>query len=86
MLTIDTAAARHNVSNAAAFRALAQLADAGSLGRNKDHKQRLVFWTADRHLDIVSLTERNNRVGAGDTANGKPRLGPPAPPIPASNR
>ena len=79
VLTIETAAAQHKVSTAAAFRALTQLAAAGILGRNKNQKGRLAFWTADRHLALVSLTERSNRVGAGDIADGRPRLGPPVP-------
>ncbi|PPL17972.1 Fic family protein [Microterricola pindariensis] len=81
VLTIETAAARQAVSTGAAHRALVQLADAGILSRTKDHKGKLICWTADRHLALVSLTERSNRVGAGDTGAGHPRLGPPAPPI-----
>ncbi|MCI4659721.1 Fic family protein [Cryobacterium zhongshanensis] len=81
VLTIETVATRHNVSTAAAHRALVQLADAGILGRNKDQKGRLVCWTADQHLALVSLTERSNRVGAGDTEHAKPRLGPAAPAV-----
>jgi Fic family protein len=79
VLTIESVAAQHEVTAAAAHRALVQLAEAGILGRTKDHKGRLIYWTADRHLALVSLTERSNRVGAGNTANGGPRLGPPAP-------
>lgn len=79
VLTIDSVAARHGVSAAAAHRALVQLADAGILGRTKDHKGKLICWTADQHLALVSLTERSNRVGGGDTEHGGPRLGPPAP-------
>jgi Fic family protein len=81
VLTIDTVATRHGVSVGAAQRALVQLGEAGVLGRNKDQKGRLVCWTADRHLALVSLTERSNRVGAGDTEHGKPRLGPAAPAV-----
>ena len=81
VLTIETVAARHKVSTAAAHRALVQLADAGILGRNKDQKGRLICWSADRHLALVSLTERSNRAGAGDTGDGKPRLGPLVPAI-----
>ena len=81
VLTIETVAARHKVSTAAAHRALVQLADAGILGRNKDQKGRLICWSADRYLALVSLTERSNRAGAGDTGRGKPRLGPPVPAI-----
>ena len=81
VLTIEKVAKQHSVSAAAAQRALAQLADAGILGRTKDHKGRLVCWTADQHLALVSLTERSNRVGAGDTGHGGPRLGPPVPAV-----
>lgn len=77
--TIDHVATCHGVSKAAAQRALAELADAGVLGRNKDQKGRLICWTADRHLALVSLTERSNRVGGGDTRDRAPRLGPPRP-------
>ena len=79
VLTIETVAARHGVSNAAAHRALVELAEAGILGRNKDHKGKLICWTADRHLALVALTERSNRVGAGDTEHHRPRLCPAAP-------
>jgi Fic family protein len=79
VLTIDSAATRHGVSVAAANRALLQLGEAGILTRNKDQKGRLTCWTADRHLGLVALTERSNRVGAGDTGHGKPKRGPAAP-------
>lgn len=79
VLTIDTAAARHGVSVAAANRALLQLAAAGVLARNRDQKRQLTCWTADKHLGLVALTERSNRVEAGDTAHGKPQRGPAAP-------
>jgi len=81
VLTIETVSAQHGVSPGAAHRALVQLADAGILGRTKGHKGRLVCWTADQHLALVSLTERSNRVGGGDTEHGGPRLGPPAPAV-----
>ncbi|MGJ1677939.1 Fic family protein [Clavibacter sepedonicus] len=79
VLTADSAARTHGVSRVAAHRALTQLADAGVLARNKDQKGRLVCWTADRHLALVALSERSNRVGGGDTAAQRPRHGPPAP-------
>ncbi|WP_400993308.1 Fic family protein [Agromyces sp. GXQ0307] len=68
VLTIETVAARHEVSTAAAHRALTQLAGAGILGRTKNQKGKLICWTADRHLALISLTERSNRV-AGDRRN-----------------
>lgn len=81
VVTVEKVAAQYAVSTAAAHRALVQLADAGILGRTKDHKGKLICWTADRHLALVSLTERSNRIGAGDTGHGGPRLGPPAPAV-----
>ncbi len=80
VVTIDSVAEAHSVSRVAANNALTQLADARILGRSKDHKGRLVCWTADKHLALVALTERSNRVGGGDTANKKPRQGQPVPP------
>ena len=74
VLTNETVATRHTVSTAAAHRALLQLGEAGILKRNKDHNGRLIFWTADRHLALVALTERSNRVGSGDTVHGALRL------------
>jgi Fic family protein len=79
VLTEESAARTHGVSRVAAHRALTQLADAGVLARNKDQKGRLVCWTADRHLALVALSERSNRVGGGDTTARRPRQGPPAP-------
>ena len=79
VLTIDSAARTHGVSRVSAHRALTQLAEAGVLARNKYQKGRLVCWTADRHLALVALTERSNRIGGGDTAVRRPRLGPPVP-------
>lgn len=79
VLTTSGVADRLGASPAAASRALTQLADAGILGRTKDQKGRLVAWTADRHLALVALTERSNRVGGGDTSDRTPRLGPAAP-------
>ena len=72
---------KHGVSNTAAHNALIELADAGILGRTKDQRGRLICWTADRHLALVALTERSNRVGAGDTAGRRPKQGPPLPEI-----
>jgi Fic family protein len=79
VLTVDAAAKRHGVSTTAAHRALIELADAGILGRTKDQRGRLICWTADRHLALVTLTERSNRVGAGDTVRRAPRMGPAVP-------
>ena len=77
VLTSATVAQAHNVSTVAAHTALTQLGQAGVLTLNKDQKGKLFCWTADRHLGLVALTERSNRVGGADTADGRPRLGPP---------
>lgn len=79
VLTVDGVAGAHSVSTTAAHRALVELADAGILQRNKDGRGKMLCWTADRYLDLVALTERSNRVGGGDTAVTRPRLGPPRP-------
>jgi len=79
VLTTESVVTRFGGSTAAAHRALTELADAGILGRTKDQKGRLICWTADRHLALVALTERSNRVGGADTRNRPPRLGPPSP-------
>jgi hypothetical protein len=81
VLTLDSVAERHGVSTTAAHRALTLLADADILSRTKDQRGRLVCWTADRHLALVALTERSNRVGGADTAAQAPRSGPPRPEI-----
>lgn len=79
VLTTESVVQRFGGSSARAHRALAELADAGILGRTKDQKGRLICWTADRHLALVALTERSNRVGGTDTKKRTPRLGPPTP-------
>ncbi|MFT4232024.1 MAG: winged helix-turn-helix domain-containing protein, partial [Leucobacter sp.] len=81
VLTAESVSTRLAVSPAAAHRALTELAEAGILGRTKDQRGRLVCWTADRHLALVALTERSNRVGGGDTQGRKPRLGPALPDV-----
>ena len=81
VLTLDSVAERHGVSTTAAHRALTLLADADILSRTKDQRGRLVCWTADRHLALVALTERSNRVGGPDTAARTPRSGPPLPDV-----
>ncbi|WP_066904831.1 Fic family protein [Millisia brevis] len=79
VVTAESVVDRFEVSPAAAHRALTELAEAGILGRTKDQKGRLICWTADRHLALVALTERSNRVGGADTRERAPRLGPPRP-------
>lgn len=79
VLTAESVSTRLGASPQAAHRALTELAAAGILGRTKDQRGRLVCWTADRHLDLVALTERSNRVGGRDTQGRRPPLGPPRP-------
>ncbi len=79
VLTREGVAHQFECSSTAAFNALTELADAGVLSRKKDPHGRLLCWTSDWHLDLVAHVERSNRVGAGDTAIQRPRLGPPAP-------
>lgn len=67
VLTAETVSTRLHASPQAAHRALTELAEAGILGRTKDPRGRLVCWTADRHLALVALTERSDRVGGEDT-------------------
>lgn len=81
VLTTESASARLDASPAAAHRALTELHDAGILGRSKDQRGKTICWTADRHLALVALTERSNRVGGEDTRNRKPRRGPAAPAV-----
>lgn len=79
VLTAESVVADFGGSPAAAYRSLTELAAAGILGRTKDRKGSVICWTADRHLALVALTERSNRVGGDDTRNRTPQLGPPAP-------
>lgn len=81
MLTAESANERLTASPQAAHRALTALREAGILGRSKDQKGRTICWTADRHLALVALTERSNRLGGDDTRGRKPRLGPAAPSV-----
>ncbi|WP_040795165.1 Fic family protein [Nocardia higoensis] len=81
VLTTESAATRYDVSTVAAHRALTELADAGVLGRSKNHKGKIVCYTADDHLGLTALAERANRVGADDTDHRRPDLGPPAPAV-----
>ncbi|MGV1004560.1 MAG: hypothetical protein ACOYEV_07275 [Candidatus Nanopelagicales bacterium] len=79
VITVESAANRHGVTPPAAHAALVGLAAAGILTRNRLPGTRTLCWTADRHLGLVALTERSNRVGGADTRTGRPRLEPPAP-------
>lgn len=85
VMTAESVSTKLNVSPAAAHRALTELAEARILGRTTD-RGRLVCWTADRHLALVTLTERSNRVGGADTRDRRPRRGPAAPQINAFDR
>ena len=79
VLTVESAAARHGVTPPAAHAALVELTAAGILTRNPIPGTRTLCWTADRHLGLVALTERSNRVGGADTRTRKPILAPAAP-------
>ncbi|WP_327147863.1 Fic family protein [Nocardia sp. NBC_01329] len=81
VLTAESAATRYGVSAVAAHRGLTELADVGVLGRSKNHKGKIVCYTADAHLGLTALAERANRVGAGDTDHRRPDQGPPAPAV-----
>lgn len=81
VLTVERVAGRWGASTSAAHRALAELAEAGLLGRTKDQKGRLFCYTADEHLGLVALAERSNRVGGYDTTSRRPTDGPDAPAI-----
>lgn len=61
VLTIDSVSEAHRVTPAAAQRALVELAEAGVLNRTKNHKGKIVCYTADQHLAHVELTESSNR-------------------------
>lgn len=80
-MTLRTVAERYEVSTTAAHRALSELQDAGILARTKDQRGRTVCWSADQYLGLVALTERSNRVGAGDTSGRRPRNLPAAPDV-----
>ena len=80
VLTAESVSTRLSVSPAAAHRALTELAEASILGRAKEGG-RLICWTADRYLALVTLTERSNWVGGGDTRDRTPRLGPARPDV-----
>ena len=54
VLTVDAVTARLGGSPAATHRALTELEDAGILGRTKDHRGRLICWTADRYLALAA--------------------------------
>ncbi|WP_030519397.1 Fic family protein, partial [Nocardia rhamnosiphila] len=79
VLTTESAATRYGVSTVAAHRALAELSDAGILARSKNHKGKIMCYTADAHLALTALAERANRVGSGDTDHRRPDQGPPVP-------
>lgn len=61
VITIDSVAAEHGVTRAAAHRALVELAEAGILRKTKNHKGKIVCYSADQHLAYVELTEANHR-------------------------
>ncbi|MFI1461200.1 Fic family protein [Nocardia carnea] len=55
VITTESAAARYGVSAVAAHRALTGLFDAGVLGRSKNHKGKIVCYTADAHLGRLRI-------------------------------
>lgn len=61
VITIDSVAVEHGVSRAAAHRALVELAEAGILRKTKNHKGKIVCYSADQHLAYVELPEANHR-------------------------
>ena len=54
VLTVSGVSTAYGVTAAAALRALQEIADAGILRRTKDHKGRLVAWSADSYLALTS--------------------------------
>lgn len=61
VITIDSVASEHGVTRAAAHRALVELAEAGILRKTKNHKGKIVCYSADQHLAYVELTEASHR-------------------------
>lgn len=61
VITIDSVAVEHGVTRAAAHRALVELAEAGILRKTKNHKGKIVCYSAEQHLAYVELTEANHR-------------------------
>ena len=61
VLTIDSVAETHRVTPAAAQRGLVELTEAGILKRTKNHKGKIICYTADQHLAYVELIESSNR-------------------------
>ena len=57
VITIDSVASEHCVTHAAAHRALVELAEAGILRKTKNHKGKIVCYSADQHLTYVELAE-----------------------------
>ncbi|GAA1750514.1 Fic family protein [Agromyces humatus] len=80
VLTVESAAQKHRVSKTAAHKALVELADAGSSAARRTGAGGSTAG-ARRHLALVALTERSNRVGTGDTDRRRPKQGPPLPEI-----
>lgn len=55
VMTINSVSAEHGVARAAAHRALVELVDAGILRKTKNHKGKIICYTADRHLAYMEL-------------------------------
>ena len=61
MITIESVSVEHGVTRAAAHRALVELAEAKILRRTKNHKGKIICYSADQHLAYVELTEASQR-------------------------
>lgn len=79
VLTIESASERFGVSASAAELALNELAEAGVLSRNKDHRGAVSAYASDEHLALVTLAERRALAGGQDTEAERPRVAPPLP-------
>lgn len=61
VITIESVSVEHGVTRAAAHRALVELAEAKILRRTKNHKGKIICYSADQHLAYVELTEASQR-------------------------
>lgn len=95
VVTADWTAQQLGVSRQNAAAALNQLHEADILQKEKDHKGNIVCYSSRQHLDLLTLVDRRNKIGGGDTHGrnipGAPALPPqqfpnlqpfdPAPPV-----
>lgn len=61
VVTIDSVSTEHRVTRAAAHRALIELAEAGILRRTKNHKGKIVCYSADQHLAQIEVPDAFDR-------------------------